>query len=122
MTRNFIIIEPDAIVAMDLESLLAEHYPAASIVIGASLADVGSTIYKCGPDCTLLVRGLRISKDNDLRRIVQEAANRGTRVITIGEQADVGVDAKVIEVPFTTEMVLEAVAHVDAGPDQRQRM
>ena len=45
MARNFIIIEPDPVVCMDIEGMLIATYPDCQIAAGSSLAEIGAAIY-----------------------------------------------------------------------------
>ena len=109
MARNFIIIEPDPVVCMDIEGMLIATYPDCQIAAGSSLAEIGAAIYNCGPDSALIVRGTLISDSDDLKRVVQTAAARGAKIVVLGDFNDVGCPASYVELPFTSETVCAAV-------------
>ncbi|MCK0097706.1 hypothetical protein MWU60_19190 [Yoonia sp. F2084L] len=109
MTKNFIIIEPDPIVAMDVEGLLISQFPRAHITTGASLADIGPAIHNCGPTSTMVVKGTLLADDGDLRRVARIAAVRKARIVVIGGPFDFDFPATFIELPFTSDMMLAAM-------------
>jgi hypothetical protein len=106
VTENFIIIEPDPIVAMDVEGLLTAQFPRACITAGASLVDIGPAIHSCGPETTLVVKGSIVAYDDDLRRVVREAAVRMARIVVIGGPFEFDFAVTFIELPFTSDMML----------------
>lgn len=109
MTK-FIIIEPDPVVCMDVEGMLIAEYAGCHVTTGASLSQIGAAINNCGPDTTLFMRGSLVSQSDDLKRVVQTAATRGSQVVIIGEAAKFDFPVTFIELPFTTDMVIAAVA------------
>ncbi len=117
MTKSFIIIEPDPIVAMDVEGLLSSQFPRADITTGASLADIGPAIHNCGPASMLVVKGALLADDGDLRRVVQTAAVRRARIFVIGEPSDLDFPVTFIELPFTSDTMLAAMTQDTPDPD-----
>ncbi len=117
VTENFIIIEPDPIVAMDVEGLLITQFPRAHVVTGASLADIGSAIHNCGPDTTFVVKGALLASDDDLMRVVRIAAVRKARIVVIGEPFELAFPANFISLPFTSDMMLAATTGSAPEPD-----
>lgn len=115
--KNFIIIEPDPIVAMDVEGLLISQFPRALITTGASLADIGPVIHNCSPASTMVVKGTLLADDDDLRRVVQIAAVREARIVVIGGPFDFGFPSTFIELPFTSDMVLAAMTRGTPEPE-----
>lgn len=112
MSKDFIILEPDPIVCMDLEGMLIGRFPNSYLAQGASLSDIGAAIYNCGPDSVLFIRSTLMDESDDIRRVVQTIASRGSHVVIIGQQKQVAFPATFVDLPFTTEMVFSAV---DAG-------
>lgn len=117
VTKNFIIIEPDPIVTMDVEGLLISQFPHAHITTGASLADIGSAIHNCGPASTMVVKGTLLADDGDLRRVARIAAIRKARIVVIGGPFDFDFPATFIELPFTSDMMLAAMTQGTPEPD-----
>ena len=109
MARNFIIVEPDPIVCMDVEGMLVAQYPGAQVVAGASFKGIGAAIDNSGPDSTLFVKGALVTASDDLRRVLQAAATRGSRIVIIGESKAVNFPAIFLELPFTTDIVIAVV-------------
>ena len=118
MSKNFVIIEPDAIVAMDVEGLLISQFPRARISTGVSLADIGPAIHNCGPDCTVVVKGTLLAEDGDLWRVARRAAVRNARIVVIGEPFECDFPATFVRLPFTSDMVLAAMAQGTPEPDR----
>jgi hypothetical protein len=50
-----------------------------------------------------------VSESDDLRRVLQAVATRGCHIVIIGDAKDVDFPVTVIELPFTTDMVIAAV-------------
>lgn len=117
VTKKFIIIEPDPIVAMDVEGLLTNQLPGAHVIAGGSLADIGAAAHDCGPDTTMVIKGTLIAHDDDLRFVVQTAAIRQARIVVIGGPFDFDFPATFIELPFTSDMVLAAMTPGAPEPD-----
>lgn len=109
MAKNFIIIEPDPVVCMDVEGMLIDKYPHCHVTAGATLADIGAAIYNCGPDSALFVKATLVLADSDLRRVLETAATRGCAIVVIGHADDLDFPASFVELPFTTDMMLAAV-------------
>ncbi len=110
VARNFIVVEPDPIVRMDIEGMLLAEYPASQLATGDSLSEVGAALNSCGVETTLIVRGSLISENEDLLRVLRAAATRGSHLVVIGDMEDFDLPATFLELPFTTEMVVAAVA------------
>ncbi|WP_420862973.1 hypothetical protein [Algirhabdus cladophorae] len=111
VARNFIIIEPDPIVAMDVEGILKDHFPAAHVSSGKSLSDVRHVVHVCGAGSTLFVRATLLLEDDHVKRVMRDAVAKQAQIVIIGTHFDVGFPAFFIDMPFTTEMLLDAVAH-----------
>lgn len=119
VAKNFIIIEPDPVVCMDVEGMLIAEYPACHVACGSSLAEIGAALNNCGPDTTLFIRGSLISESADLEKVVQTAATRGSHIVIIGEAEDFDFPVTLVELPFTTDMVIAAVAQNAKKADVR---
>ena len=109
MPNNFIILEPDTIVCMDLEGMLAARYPGGCVVQGSSLSELGPAIHNCGPDTVLVIRGTLLFSSDDVRRVVRTVATRGSHIVIIGQEETVEFPATFVDLPFTTEMMFAAV-------------
>ncbi len=109
MSKNFIIIESDPIVCMDLEGMLISRYADSHIASGASLQDIGAAIYNCGPDTTLFVRAGLLKESSDLTRVIQMAATRGSHIVIMGQCVDLPFPATCVDLPFTTDMVISVI-------------
>ncbi|EBA11156.1 hypothetical protein [Roseobacter sp. CCS2] len=118
MSKTFIILEPDPVVAMDLEGALIQRFPSCHVTAGASLQEIGAAIHQCGPDTTMFVKNTLFIGDDDFKRVVQTAATRGSHIVTIGAVEDLDVPSTFVEMPFTTDMVIAAVDHVTSAPLQ----
>ena len=110
MIKYCIIIEPDPVVRLDIEGMLLDAYPGCQVTMGATLLDVGAGISNCGPDSALFVRGTMMSECDGLERVVQTAAVRGCRTVIIGHAKHVDWPATFIDLPFTTETMMLAIA------------
>ena len=109
MTRHFILIEPDPIVALDLQGLLSSRYPDATKAIGAGFADVAKAFNTCGPMTTIFARATLVTSDPDLHRAVVDATTRSSQVILIGAEQEVAFPAVFVDLPFTNDMLVTAI-------------
>lgn len=110
MMQSFIIIEPDPVVCMDIEGMLIDAFPVSHVSSGASLADIGAAINNCGPGTALFVRGSLVAEDDRLRAALHTAVVRKSRVVIIGQADDLDFPAIFVDLPFTTDMVIAAIA------------
>ena len=115
MANNFIIIEPDPIVCMDVEGMLTDHFPDCRVVSGFSLSSVGAEIYNCGPDTALFVKSTLLVESDDLRRVAATAATRGSQIVVIGSVKDLSFPVTIVELPFTMDMVMAAIGRGPSG-------
>ena len=109
MSKDFIIIEPDPIVRIDLEGTLMHDFPLSSINIGETLGDVQDALGAAARDAVLFVKGGMLLTDVDLLEAVKTLAARGCHIVSIGKVEMLDFVSTCVELPFTTEMVLEAV-------------
>lgn len=110
MSKNFIIIEPDPIVCMDLEDMLVRQYPDGQVTAGFSLRDIGPAINAYGPDTAFFIKSAVLDGDPDLARVIRAAATRGSLIVVMGKDKDFDFPAAYVELPFTSDMVLAAIS------------
>ena len=109
MQRNFIVIEPDQVIAMDLEGILQSRYATARVALAISLQEVGNVIGVSGIGTTIFVSETLTSYSTDVRRVLATAATRGSHIVVIGQPHSVEFPVTFIDMPFTSEMVIEVV-------------
>lgn len=117
MPRNFIIIDPDPIVSMDLEEMLLSQFPAAQVVTFGAMDAIATALNVTTPDTTLFVRGAWFVQNDEVARMVRNAASYGSSVVIIGESGGVDIPGQVIDLPFTNEMILQKITALTPPPD-----
>ena len=106
---KFVILEPDPIVMMDLQGLLQERFAGAHLVAGATWTDVAAAIRSSDEASAIIVRGSLIAADPDLQAELHARAVRRTRIMVIGPATDFGFPAVFVDLPFSTEILIEAL-------------
>ena len=109
MTKLFILIEPDPIVALDLDGLLSSRYPDAAKAAGSEFSDVAEAFQMCGPLTTIFARATLVTSDPDLHDAVVNAATRGSHVVLIGAEQETAFPAVFVDLPFTNDMLVTAI-------------
>ncbi|MEY1556369.1 hypothetical protein AB3Y40_12120 [Yoonia sp. R2331] len=109
MPNQFILIEPDPVVALDLNGLLSSRYPDAVKVSGGTFADVAKAFQMCGPRTTVFARATLVASDNDLHDAVMAAATRGSHIVLIGAEQKTSFPAVFVDLPFTNDMLVAAI-------------
>lgn len=115
MPRRFILIEPDPVVCIDLKGALEDAYPDCRIDIGEDLQATRSLLDDIASDTTIIVKGSLLAKFEDLATSIEKAADTGCRIVAIGAAAGISAPAHTLEVPFTTEQLLQAVSSETLG-------
>lgn len=109
MARNFIIIDPDPIVSLDLEGLLLSNFPQADIVSVCSPEEITKYKRVTTEETTLFVRSHMMAENDDVARLVKAAAAAGSSVVLIGSHAGADIPAQIVDLPFTNESVLQKI-------------
>ena len=109
MQRNFIVIEPDQVIAMDLEGILQSRYASARVALAISLQEVGNVIGVTGIGTTIFVSETLTSDSTEVRQVLATAATRGSHIVVIGQPHSIEFPATFIDMPFTSDMVIEVV-------------
>ncbi|WP_187428537.1 hypothetical protein ROLI_044690 [Roseobacter fucihabitans] len=113
MNQSFVVVEPNPVVLMDLVGTLQHSFPAGSVASLASGSEIGHLLDQVALTTCFFVNGALISElAPDVVRTIIDA---GGRIVSIGRSASDVVPATVLEIPFTTTMILEALS-IDA-PD-----
>ena len=110
MASHFFIIEDDPIVRIDLEGMIAVQYPSARVDSVASWTELGPALLNSGPESAVFVRGTLISRDERLEKMIRVATTRQTRIVIIGARDQTNIPAFFVEPPFTSDMMLAALA------------
>ncbi|MBP1806427.1 hypothetical protein [Rubellimicrobium aerolatum] len=110
--RTYLIVHPQAVVAMDLAMAIRDFEPAASVVVGTGEAEA---LERLGTPERIAVafvdREPRAYANSELARLVRE---RGGRAVLLGDDAERGPDLgfPVLTRPFTAEQVAEVLAAI----------
>ena len=115
MPRRFILIEPDPLVCIDLKGALTDAYPDCRIDIGDHLQATQGLIDDIASDATIIVKGSLLAKFEDVATSIEKAADTGCRIVALGTAAGIFAPAHTLDIPFTTEQLLQAVSSETLG-------
>ena len=121
MFRNFIILDPDPIVRMDISGLLSAHFPGASVIEHSAFDEMGQAIHNVGPQTIFFIKESLISAGSALETALKSAVVRGSRIVVIGARRAMGFPADFLELPFDSDMVIAALTGADRGPGKPGR-
>ena len=110
MPRNFIIIDPDPIVSMDLEEMLLLQFPDGGTVTFSADDGFANALDVIMPDTTVFVRGALFVENETVARTVRAAAASGSAVVILGESRGVDIAGQVVDLPFTNETISQKIA------------
>lgn len=116
MQHLFIVIEPDPIVSMDLMGALQAGYPGSTVQVVGSIAEVRA--HSDLRSLRLLINSAVLSGAEP--QLLNDILKRGGQIISIGGAPATGQVAATLEMPFTSEMILDAVSSVARGPHAHQ--
>lgn len=107
MPAEFFVIEDDPIVRMDIEEMLAGHFVGARVnVIERAVARDG---YVFSAQSTVIVRGRLVAENPMLLEVVKAAKMHEAHVVVMGDVPALELSAVVIDFPFTTQMLQDAI-------------
>lgn len=109
MDRTFIIVEPDPVVTMDIVGALKGAYPTNDVKMATTLSEASQLIGATEGRIAIFVNGV-VSKVRD-NNILNTVAASAAQIIFVGQGIDIGMPATVIEMPFTTDMILNAISN-----------
>ena len=105
--RNFIIVEPDPLIGLDLTGILQSEFPDAELTLFHSQEEAGAYIFAAPqPLCVLL--NTNAASEAMLTLLRDHVAPRGD-VLFIGSERDVGFPASFVQTPFTSRMILSSL-------------
>ncbi|MCX7559261.1 hypothetical protein OS190_06735 [Sulfitobacter sp. F26204] len=106
-SRLFIVIQPDPVVGMDLVEMLELAFPQSTVVLFEHLEKASVCIEASQASACILIDSSLVSDvtSADFERY----AAAGARMVVIGVGNGVSFAADVVNKPFTTEMILNAL-------------
>lgn len=110
MPHRIIIVEPDPIICIDLEGTLKDTFPDHEVVVASEPATATALLQGAEADTTVFVKASWLIKHDGLDEIVRQAAAVGSRIVTLGQVDGLPPSFRGVEVPFTTEMVVQAMS------------
>lgn len=105
--RSFVIVEPDPIIAMDLLGMLKTAFPSSPVTVSQMLADVADQITTSAASVSILLNSSLISEH--ALASLRGYTDKGARIVLVGAAVNVSFDASVVEMPFTSEMILNVL-------------
>ena len=109
MPANFILLEPDPIICLDLTDMLRVAFPASDVQGGTSLDQATPLINKSGAGTTVLVCESLLDFNKELVKSLTDAAERGAKLVVIGGEPSIPLPAQVLHIPFSSKMVLDLI-------------
>lgn len=110
MPHRIIIVEPDPIVCIDLEGTLKDTFPTHEIVAASDPDTATALVQSAEADTTVFVKGSWLIKHVGLAETVRDAAAVGAQIVTLGQVDGLPPSFRGVEVPFTTEMLMQAMS------------
>jgi DNA-binding NarL/FixJ family response regulator len=107
MSKTFIVIEPDPVVGLDLVEMLRSAHPKCDVVVLGTLLDALGRLQATGAGAFVLINSAAAA-DRSLA-MLRDVVVRGGRVVFIGRQPDIDFPATVVETPFTSAMIMNAL-------------
>ncbi len=107
MCKTFVVVEPDPVVGLDLVEMLRSAYPRCDVVVLGSLLDALGRLQATGAGACVLINSAAVA-DRSLV-MLHDVVVRGGRVVFIGRQPDIDFPATVVETPFTSAMIMNAL-------------
>ena len=118
MDHSFVVVEPDPIVRMDLAGALEDNFPNSRVEICASTDELQSSFMSMDSPVNLFVNATILS---DLPPdMIKSVGDGGGRVVRVGSSTLPSDQTAVLDVPFSTAMILEAVSNVAPDPHAHQ--
>ncbi|WP_342076972.1 hypothetical protein [Yoonia sp. SS1-5] len=114
MERTFIVIEPDPIVSMDLAGTLKTVFPKSDLSIVTSVPQARRLVISDQALICVLINS-KLVVPTDLA-FLQSLVAGGGHVMCLGEPVDAGFPTMSVSVPFTADMIVEAVLNVGSDP------
>lgn len=105
--RNFIVVEPDPLVGLDLTGILQSEFPDAELRLFHSQEEACAYIYAVPrPVCVLV--NTSVASEAMLILLRDHVVPHGD-VLFIGSERDVGFPASFVQTPFTSRMILSSI-------------
>ncbi len=114
MPRSFIVIEANPITNMDLVSLIQGSFPRSSITTTQAVRDAAPRAAAGQNKLTVLINSSLMT--DTARDLLQSMVVQGTKVILLGKDVMTDFPKKVVETPFTSNMILAALNVDSADP------
>ena len=109
MFRNFVIVEPDPVVRLDLRSMLTIEYAGCTIVQPPLVEDAVLALENSDHGTTVIVRGSQLAKERELARAAVTAMDRGCRLVAVGAVKGFDDRAIWVDTPFSTDTMCVAL-------------
>ncbi len=107
MQNIFAIIESDAIISLDLQGTLKSIFENASILFFDNI-EAADKFLSAENKIDILFANARFTGPESLSALARMVEQK-TKVIILGEAQSIALPAAVIDLPFTTNMILEAI-------------
>lgn len=106
--QSYIVVEPDPVVSMDLVETLQGAFDDARVIAAQSVPEAIDAI-ACAPKNAYILFNHEIVTDLALQ-ILRKRASQGASVVFIGKCASTDFPSRTFDVPFSSKMVLSALA------------
>jgi len=106
-TRTFIIVEPDPVVGLDLAGALSSAFPNSAMNLCMMAAEAKAHISDATTSFCILLNS-RLASDEVIGSL-RTCVSRGAQVVFVGTIDNVDFPADVVEMPFTTKMIMDVL-------------
>lgn len=113
MGKTFIVIEPDPVIGLDLVDMLRSAHPACDVAVEGSLLDATGRLQATGPGACVIINSGAVADRSPA--LLRDVVVRGGQIVFIGAQPDIDFPATVVETPFTSAMIMDAL--LQSGSD-----
>lgn len=106
--RTFIIVEPDPVVGLDLAGALSSAFPTNRTDLFTMAGEAKAQLAQASASACILLSSRLVSED--VMSALRACAVRGAQIVFVGAVDNVDFPANVVEMPFTTQMIMDVLA------------
>ena len=103
MLRQFIILEAEPVVRIDLDEMLSSAFPEAAVHAADTIVAGVAMIAETGSGSVIFVRSALAQSISELSSGLAQATERGALVYLLGDPISVSFNGRFIDLPFSQE-------------------
>lgn len=106
--RSFYIVEPDPIISMDLHGVVQSSFPQSAVKVVSDADAVVTELQAALQQAATFVINSSVVTEEALEAL-RAAVTHGAQVLFIGGSVAADFHAACVEMPFTSQMILDAL-------------